>query len=395
MSKHADITLHFYQGDHLHCSVGATTSRTLLRNQNQSLAEQQHQAGNASAKTLATDAQGSVLRAHAGMQTKSLSYTAYGHSPNEDVLSSLAGFNGEARVSQTGCYLLGNGYRAYNLVLRRFNLPESLIPLGDECSIEAGHHNANLLVADTEGTVMNAQQDREAPPLHYTTHGHSKTDYLPLTKLAFNGQQRDLHTGWYLLGNGYRAYNPVLMRFHSSDAESPFEIGGLNSYAYCQGDPINLSDPSGRAPVNALRSLNPARNPKQPRNRAQARRLAARASQVAMAAEDEIPEMRWRIGQARTEMETTTDPQNIRDLLAIIADQEQEIIEAQSQARAFRLIARNFKTMGIKIPGHEENLIPTTSARITSQSSRSMTHLPPSLETQRIRQITIRPASVS
>lgn len=131
MNKHADISLHFYQGDHLHCSVGTTTSRTLLRNQNQPLAEQQHQAGNSSAKTLATDAQGSVLRAQAGMQTKSLSYTAYGHSPNEDGLDSLAGFNGEARVSQTGCYLLGNGYRAYNPVLRRFNSPDSLSPFGE------------------------------------------------------------------------------------------------------------------------------------------------------------------------------------------------------------------------------------------------------------------------
>lgn len=131
MHNHADITLHFYQGDHLHCSVGATTSRTLLRNQNLPLAEQQHQAGNASAKALATDTQGSVLRAQAGMQTKSLSYTAYGHSPNEDGLDSLAGFNGEARASQTGCYLLGNGYRAYNPVLRRFNSPDSLSPFGD------------------------------------------------------------------------------------------------------------------------------------------------------------------------------------------------------------------------------------------------------------------------
>ena len=131
MNKHADISLHFYQGDHLHCSVGTTTSRTLVRNQNQPLAEQQHQAGNSSAKTLATDAQGSVLQAQAGMQKETFSYTAFGHSPNEDGLHSLAGFNGEARASQTGCYLLGNGYRAYNPVLRRFNSPDSLSPFGD------------------------------------------------------------------------------------------------------------------------------------------------------------------------------------------------------------------------------------------------------------------------
>ncbi|MEE1921314.1 RHS repeat-associated core domain-containing protein [Pseudomonas sp. 148P] len=52
-------------------------------------------------------------------------------------------------------------------------------------------------------------------------------------------------TGYYLLGQGYRAYNPVLMRFTSADSWSPFGRGGLNAYAYCAGDPVNASDPSG------------------------------------------------------------------------------------------------------------------------------------------------------
>lgn len=51
--------------------------------------------------------------------------------------------------------------------------------------------------------------------------------------------------GGYLLGNGYRTYNPALMRFNSPDSLSPFEAGGLNPYSYCSGDPINNIDPSG------------------------------------------------------------------------------------------------------------------------------------------------------
>lgn len=63
--------------------------------------------------------------------------------------------------------------------------------------------------------------------------------------LGFNGQPRDPFTGHYLLGNGYRAFNPVLMRFNSPDNASPFDKGGLNAYAYCLGDPVNMHDPTG------------------------------------------------------------------------------------------------------------------------------------------------------
>lgn len=68
----------------------------------------------------------------------------------------------------------------------------------------------------------------------------------PATALAFCGQHRDLLSGNYPLGNGYRHYSPALMRFLSSDSLSPFERGGINAYAYCGGDPINRTDESGR-----------------------------------------------------------------------------------------------------------------------------------------------------
>lgn len=63
--------------------------------------------------------------------------------------------------------------------------------------------------------------------------------------LGFNGERADRLTGHYHLGNGYRAYNPVLMRFNGPDSLSPFAQGGLNAYGYCQGDPVNFRDPSG------------------------------------------------------------------------------------------------------------------------------------------------------
>ena len=62
---------------------------------------------------------------------------------------------------------------------------------------------------------------------------------------GFNGERLDPVGQSYNLGNGYRTYNPTLMRFNAPDSWSPFGSGGLNQYAYCEGDPINRSDPSG------------------------------------------------------------------------------------------------------------------------------------------------------
>ena len=63
--------------------------------------------------------------------------------------------------------------------------------------------------------------------------------------LAFNGQRADPVSHASHPGNGYRAYQPALMRFNCPDSWSPFAAGGINPYAWCAGDPINRSDPSG------------------------------------------------------------------------------------------------------------------------------------------------------
>jgi RHS repeat-associated protein len=65
---------------------------------------------------------------------------------------------------------------------------------------------------------------------------------------GFNGERQDPLSGVSHLGNGYRAYSPTLRRFTCPDSESPFGVGGINPYTYCDNDPINTIDPSGHAP---------------------------------------------------------------------------------------------------------------------------------------------------
>lgn len=89
----------------------------------------------------------------------------------------------------------------------------------------------------------------------YTSYGYAINAPEHESLLAFNGQHRDFSTGVYMLGNGHRCYNPILQRFQSPDGLSPFDAGGINPYAYCNGDPINRSDPSGQSWMSLFKGI--------------------------------------------------------------------------------------------------------------------------------------------
>lgn len=97
--------------------------------------------------------------------------------------------------------------------------------------------------------------------MNYSVYGYSV--FSPCTGvLAFNGQVHDRWSNCYLLGNGVRAFSPALMRFISPDPYSPFGEGGLHTYAYCAGDPVNYMDIDGNVKLRVLtrndrRSLSP------------------------------------------------------------------------------------------------------------------------------------------
>lgn len=98
-----------------------------------------------------------------------------------------------------------------------------------------------LTAVNSQNSIVNSSHRDRIKSLSYSAYGYSFIDSI----LGYTGQRYDRFTNHYLLGNGYRTYSPLLMRFLSPDTLSPFGKGGRNAYAYCEGDPTNNVDPSG------------------------------------------------------------------------------------------------------------------------------------------------------
>lgn len=75
-----------------------------------------------------------------------------------------------------------------------------------------------LFVTDLSTSILEYLSDSGTLRLGYCPYGYSSRPGDP----AFNGERLDPSTGHYLLGNGYRGFNPTLMRFNSPDHSSPF-----------------------------------------------------------------------------------------------------------------------------------------------------------------------------
>ncbi|WP_257217117.1 RHS repeat-associated core domain-containing protein [Pseudomonas syringae] len=104
----------------------------------------------------------------------------------------------------------------------------------------------DLLATDQASSVLHSLDAMRNQAFVYSPYGMRSPQASALGVPGFTGQTIDPVTGYYLLGNGLRAFNPTLMRFNSPDTLSPFGEGGINGYAYCGGDPVNNVDPTGQ-----------------------------------------------------------------------------------------------------------------------------------------------------
>lgn len=154
------------------------------------------------------------------------------------------------RRSDQGSWTISSASKQQKTILER----KDTIPMAKHTRHIGNSLQTILLSTSQSKSVLAEVSWGEVSQMTYTAYGHLSGKNLPSTHLGFNGECRERHTGWYMLGNGYRAFNPVLMRFHSPDKLSPFGAGGLNPYTYCAADPINHRDPSGRIAIPVILS---------------------------------------------------------------------------------------------------------------------------------------------
>ena len=96
-------------------------------------------------------------------------------------------------------------------------LQRSVFQEGDQFMAErrstGGVVHTRLLTTNLQRSVLQAATSNSQQFFAYNAYGHQSTQSGLFSLLGFNGERADPVTGHYVLGNGYRTFNPVLMRF--------------------------------------------------------------------------------------------------------------------------------------------------------------------------------------
>ena len=184
------------------------------------------------ARTLTYDATGRLI----GISDNDKGSGTYGYDALNKLISQQVSIGDTRQLYYRGSELVNEVLTEQGREIRLLKNGHSSLGINDS-------HGTTLMAVDHKDSPVWSRRGTEEVQLHgWSPYGSGDAVNL-LT--GFNGERIDPLSGCYSLGNGYRAYNPVLMRFHCPDSLSPFDAGGINPYAYCAGDPINFTDPTG------------------------------------------------------------------------------------------------------------------------------------------------------
>ncbi|WP_207832249.1 RHS repeat-associated core domain-containing protein [Pseudomonas sp. 43(2021)] len=116
------------------------------------------------------------------------------------------------------------------------------VPLGMQQSGK-GNETRLYMASSNNSVIAECAANDEVHEATYSAYGELPEGKL-LGLLGFNAEAREQTLGWYMLGRGFRAFNPGLMRFQSPDNMAP-EVAGINPYVYCLNNPVMWQDPTG------------------------------------------------------------------------------------------------------------------------------------------------------
>jgi RHS repeat-associated protein len=124
-----------------------------------------------------------------------------------------------------------------NLILNGFGPDERYTQIGSTTiSYLTDALGSTVALTDANGSVVGS--------FGYGPYGSASQSGTATTPFQYSGRENDGTSNLYY----YRAryYNPTIGRFISEDPAR--FVGGMNFYAYADGDPISERDPSGRCP---------------------------------------------------------------------------------------------------------------------------------------------------
>ncbi|MCB1193895.1 MAG: RHS repeat-associated core domain-containing protein [Leptospiraceae bacterium] len=131
------------------------------------------------------------------------------------------------------------------------------IPLVGMYFMHPDHLGSVTMVTDAWGKIA-TRGNSGAADIHYKPYGEinrANSSGPDIFRYKYTGQEEDIESGLYYYKSRY--YDPFIGRFTQADTLVSTESqGGINQYAYTEGNPINFTDPMGHSAFpDGLQSL--------------------------------------------------------------------------------------------------------------------------------------------